>query len=66
MLTTNLQNLKIIRLSRSGATGLGSDILSVLYNSMKLKKNDLAYFELNNSLYKFWKYMELSFLPALL
>jgi hypothetical protein len=38
MLTTNLHNLEIIRLSRSETLGLESDILSVLYNSMKLKK----------------------------
>jgi hypothetical protein len=61
MLTTNLENLKIVRLSRSGTPGLGSDILSVLYNCMKLKKKDLAYFELNNFFYtnyeNIWDYL---------
>jgi hypothetical protein len=61
MLTTNLHNLEIIRLSRSGTPGLGSDILSVLYNSMKLKKGNLAYFELNNFFYtnseNIWNYL---------
>jgi hypothetical protein len=61
MLTTNLHNLEIIRLNRSGTSGLGSDILSVLYNSMKLKKGNLAYFELNNFFYtnseNIWNYL---------
>jgi aryl-alcohol dehydrogenase-like predicted oxidoreductase len=48
MLTTNLHNLEIIRLSRSETLGLESDILSVLYNSMKLKKqwrHSIKYFQ---------------------